>query len=112
MKSSDAALFNLSLLTSDVYVMLFVWITGRQGIRWLYLLAFLTTGSGLFLYHQIGGPIQRGSSTSSSEMDKASSSPCHRVVRMLRNSVWGLFSSTSHEEDEEDGGDLYSKVDE
>ena len=110
MKSSDAALFNLSLLTSDVYVMLFVWITGRQGIRWLYLLAFLTTGSGLFLYHQIGGPIQRGSNDKNT-----SASRCQRVVQSLRGFVWGLFSSSSSSSFGEDGdidSDLYSKVDE
>ena len=97
MKSSDAGLFNLSLLTSDVYTMLFVWITGRQGVRWLYLLAFLTTGSGLLLYHQIGGPIQRGSISSSKS--SSSSNPCHRVVQWLRALVWGLFIKKSDDEE-------------
>ena len=110
MKSSDAALFNLSLLTSDVYVMLFVWITGRQGIRWLYLLAFLTTGSGLFLYHQIGGPIQRGSNDDRSQLGNASR--CQRVVQSLRDFVWGLFSSSSGIEEDDVDGELYSNVDE
>eukprot|EP00940_MAST-03C_sp_MAST-3C-sp2_P001321 g1321.t1 len=59
LKDSDAALFNLSLLTSDVYTMLFAYVSGRQSVQWLYLLAFVATSIGLVIYHFVGGPVAR-----------------------------------------------------
>lgn len=48
---SDAALFNLSLLTSDVYSVVYSWRVQHQTITWCYGAAFATTLSGLVLYH-------------------------------------------------------------
>eukprot|EP00939_MAST-03C_sp_MAST-3C-sp1_P000212 g212.t1 len=59
LRDSDAALFNLSLLTSDVYAMLFAYLSGRQSVQWLYFVAFATTSVGLFVYHFMGGPVGR-----------------------------------------------------
>merc|ERR1712187_554118 len=47
---ADAALFNLSLLTSDVYSVFFAWRFQHQQISWIYSAAFATTLSGLVLY--------------------------------------------------------------
>ncbi|CAE8715764.1 unnamed protein product, partial [Polarella glacialis] len=49
--SADAALFNLSLLTSDVYSVLFSYIVQHQRFGWTYAAAFATTLTGLVLYH-------------------------------------------------------------
>merc|ERR1712224_374281 len=48
---SDAALFNLSLLTSDMYSVLFAWHIQHLAITWMYCAAFVTTISGLVMYH-------------------------------------------------------------
>ena len=47
----DAALFNLSLLTSDVYAVLYTWRVQHGRVTWLYGAAFSVTLSGLALYH-------------------------------------------------------------
>lgn len=48
---SDATVFNLSLLTSDVYSIIFSWQVQHRYISWMYGFAFATTLSGLVLYH-------------------------------------------------------------
>jgi Solute carrier family 35 len=40
MAQGDAALFNLGLLTSDMYGMLFAYFIEKQSFSWLYVLAF------------------------------------------------------------------------
>lgn len=56
---ADATLFNLSLLTSDVYSVIYAW--GAQGQRptWVYAAAFSTTISGIALYHTRPPPTRR-----------------------------------------------------
>lgn len=54
---SDATLFNLSLLTSDVYSVLFSWFVQHQRFSWVYGAAFTTTVSGLVLYHWQPTPV-------------------------------------------------------
>ena len=49
---ADAGLFNLSLLTSDVYAVLFSLIAVHRLVSWLYFLAFGLTMSGLIVYHR------------------------------------------------------------
>jgi len=58
MRDHNAALFNLSLLTSDVYAMLYAYVSGQQTVQWLYLVAFLMTMSGLLVFHYSGGKVQ------------------------------------------------------
>mmetsp|Transcript_15889 Transcript_15889/g.32240 ORF Transcript_15889/g.32240 Transcript_15889/m.32240 type:complete len:370 (+) Transcript_15889:77-1186(+) len=48
---ADAALFNLSLLTSDLYSVIFSWRVQHGTVTWMYSAAFITTLSGLALYH-------------------------------------------------------------
>uniref|UniRef100_A0A7S1RHJ1 Solute carrier family 35 member F2 n=1 Tax=Alexandrium catenella TaxID=2925 RepID=A0A7S1RHJ1_ALECA len=48
---ADAALFNLSLLTSDLYSVIFSWRVQHGTVTWMYSAAFITTLSGLVLYH-------------------------------------------------------------
>jgi len=55
---SDAAVFNLSLLTSDVYSVLFAWRIQHQQLSWLYASAFGTTLAGIGLYYWQPEPSQ------------------------------------------------------
>ncbi|CAM9699826.1 unnamed protein product [Chrysoparadoxa australica] len=50
LESSDAALFNMSLLTSDIYSMVFAVLVEHIELQWMYLLSFAVTAGGLFLY--------------------------------------------------------------
>jgi solute carrier family 35 protein F1/2 len=51
---ADATLFNLSLLTSDVYAVLYRYFALNQPVSWLYGLGFFFTLGGLGLYHVPG----------------------------------------------------------
>lgn len=51
LQTGDAALFNLSLLTSDVYSVVFSWGVQHRSITWVYGVAFATTLTGLVVYH-------------------------------------------------------------
>lgn len=51
LERADAALFNLNLLTSDVYILIWAWLWQGQQFSWLYAVAFALTLSGLALYH-------------------------------------------------------------
>merc|ERR1712224_545633 len=48
---SDAALFNLSLLTSDVYSVFVSWVLQHRQPNGMYCAAFFTTMSGLVIYN-------------------------------------------------------------
>jgi solute carrier family 35, member F1/2 len=56
---ADAAFFNLSLLTSDVYAVLFSYFVSGTSVPPLYFLAFAFTISGLFVYHRTPPATQR-----------------------------------------------------
>ncbi|CAJ1361566.1 unnamed protein product [Effrenium voratum] len=56
---SDAAVFNMSLLTCDVYSILFSWQVQHKQISWIYGVAFLLTLSGLLWYHRQPAPVER-----------------------------------------------------
>ena len=47
----DAVLFNLSLLTSDVYAMIFTYFNSGHLVHWLYFLGFTFVFTGVYLYH-------------------------------------------------------------
>jgi solute carrier family 35 protein F1/2 len=49
---ADAALFNLSLLTADVYAVLFAWFAEGVAVSPLYGVAFACTMAGLTVYHR------------------------------------------------------------
>ena len=49
--AGDAALFNLSLLTSDVYALIFAFFIEHVTPNWLYFLAFTVIFAGLICYH-------------------------------------------------------------
>jgi solute carrier family 35, member F1/2 len=51
LKHADAPLFNLSLLTSDVYAVVFAYLAYDYSVHWLYYVAFAVTCAGLTLYH-------------------------------------------------------------
>lgn len=51
LKVGDAPLFNLSLLTSDVYAVAFAYLAFGQQVHWLYYVAFVVTAAGICMYH-------------------------------------------------------------
>ncbi|RYY68652.1 hypothetical protein EON63_24580, partial [archaeon] len=51
LQTSDATLFNLSLLTSDVYAVLFVYAYQHTIVSPLYIVAFLLVCIGVYVYH-------------------------------------------------------------
>jgi drug/metabolite transporter (DMT)-like permease len=52
----DATLFNLSLLTSDVYAVVFSYFMYHRLVHWLYFLAFAFVAVGLAVYHRVPSP--------------------------------------------------------
>ena len=52
----DSTLFNLSLLTSDVYAVLFAYFVYHTIVHWLYFIAFPLVVLGLVLYHAEASP--------------------------------------------------------
>lgn len=53
---SDSGLFNLSLLTSDVYAVIFSYFVYHYQVHWLYYIAFALSATGLYCYHAAGKP--------------------------------------------------------
>jgi len=66
---ADAAVFNMSLLTCDVYSILFSWQVQHKDISWTYGAAFVVTLSGLLWYHREPPP-QPGQPSSSPEPER------------------------------------------
>jgi solute carrier family 35 protein F1/2 len=60
LQESDATLFNLSLLTSDVYAVIFTYFFDGYLVSWLYFLAFALVIAGLLLYHSEKPPLVLG----------------------------------------------------
>ena len=56
----DAALFNLSLLTSDAYAAAFAAVVARRALPLLYFVAFAVTALGLGAYHTAPPPTRAG----------------------------------------------------
>ena len=55
----DSTLFNLSLLTSDIYAVIFSYLFYDYLVDWLYFVAFGLVASGLVIYHSAEPPSQR-----------------------------------------------------
>lgn len=53
---ADAAVFNLSTLTSDIYSVIYAWGVQQTRPSWTYAVALGTTLSGLILYHSMPRP--------------------------------------------------------
>ena len=60
LQSNDAILFNLSLLTSDVYAVIFTYFYEGYLVSWLYFIAFSLVIIGLIIYHIEKPPIEIG----------------------------------------------------
>ena len=56
LKAADSALFNLSLLSSDVYAVIFSWLITGHLVSWLYFLAFGLVAAGIWVYHSAPNP--------------------------------------------------------
>eukprot|EP00601_Ochromonadales_sp_CCMP2298_P028044 CAMPEP_0173278852 /NCGR_PEP_ID=MMETSP1143-20121109/4840_1 /TAXON_ID=483371 /ORGANISM="non described non described, Strain CCMP2298" /LENGTH=426 /DNA_ID=CAMNT_0014216049 /DNA_START=98 /DNA_END=1379 /DNA_ORIENTATION=- len=57
LQKGDAILFNLGLLTSDVYAVIFTFFFKGYLVSWLYFLAFALVIVGLVIYHSEEAPI-------------------------------------------------------
>jgi solute carrier family 35 protein F1/2 len=68
LQKSDAILFNLSLLTSDVYAVIFTYFFYGYLVGWAYFLAFGLVIAGLVLYHSEKPPLQVGQDQGSSAL--------------------------------------------
>jgi solute carrier family 35 protein F1/2 len=55
-RDGDSILFNLSLLTSDIYAVLFSYLAYGLIVNWLYLLAFSLVFLGILTYHLENSP--------------------------------------------------------
>lgn len=60
LQHGDAVLFNLSLLTSDVYAVIFTYFFDGYLVSWLYFVAFALVIIGLVIYHSQQAPIHIG----------------------------------------------------
>lgn len=57
LQGSDAIVFNLSLLTSDVYAVIFTYFFSGYLVSWLYFLSFALVIAGLTVYHSEKAPL-------------------------------------------------------
>lgn len=57
LSKSDAAFFNISLLTSDFYSVAYACVMQQKRVTWMYGLAFSTTVAGLVLYYCLPPPL-------------------------------------------------------
>lgn len=57
LESGDSTFFNLSLLTSDVYAVIFSYFFTGDLVHWLYFVGFGLVLLGLFLYHSSKQPV-------------------------------------------------------
>jgi solute carrier family 35 protein F1/2 len=96
--SADAALFNLSLLTSDIYAVVFSYFLDGRLVSWMYFLAFAFTLCGLYLYHTAPPPTLRPRLQGEYTSTNRSYSPSSNFGETDVHSV------LHGEEDKEDGG--------
>ena len=73
--TADAALFNLSLLTSDVYAVAFSFVLDGHLVSWMYFLAFAFTLGGLFLYHTAPSPTPSAAGEAAGLLTAAAAAP-------------------------------------
>ena len=66
LKNNDAILFNLSMLTSDVYAVIFSYFFYHHLVHYLYFVAFGLVVVGLFIYHSEVPPVIVGSESAPS----------------------------------------------
>lgn len=57
LQSGDATFFNLSLLTSDVYAVVFSYLLTGELVQWLYFIGFALVFWGLTIYHSSEKPV-------------------------------------------------------
>jgi solute carrier family 35, member F1/2 len=89
---SDATLFNLSLLTSDVYAVIFSFFIYGELVYWTYFLAFGLVIVGLFIYHRETPPDKIKPTENDSQI--------HSVNSTINLSDYSLVSSTQSPFDE------------
>lgn len=78
LQKSDAILFNLSLLTSDVYAVIFTYFFYGYLVGWLYFIAFGLVICGLYIYHTEKPPLQLGKENGASSAHPMFLSYCLR----------------------------------
>lgn len=96
LEDSDAVVFNLSLLTSDIYAVVFSYFRNGYLVPWLYFVAFFLVALGLFTYYS--EPVV--------DPDVQIESERMRAGQLQRD----MSRSLQHGEDAEDG-DMSSRED-
>ena len=64
LQSNDSVIFNLSLLTSDVYTVIYSYFKLGYWVNWLYFISFALVAIGIVLYHSSPSPVGAGLHTS------------------------------------------------
>jgi solute carrier family 35 protein F1/2 len=59
LQNNDSLMFNLSLLTSDIYIILFSYFIFGNVLSWLYFISYFLLAIGLIIYHTEESPINR-----------------------------------------------------
>jgi solute carrier family 35, member F1/2 len=100
--SNDATLFNLSLLTSDVYAVLFAYFVFHYQVHWMYSISFLLTATGLTLYYRGGGQPTTSEQIRSDDLKAAAAagmrgSSLSQEVRVCADTREGLVERTIQE---------------
>jgi solute carrier family 35 protein F1/2 len=89
---SDSILFNLSLLTSDVYAVLFTYFFESYLVSWLYFLSFGLVMIGLIIYHSEKKPTEVGMEVATATL----LSSFYNDVEHLNDDNYQLGSYTAH----------------
>ena len=98
LKENDSVVFNLSILTSDIYSVVFSYFVYGYIVDWLYCIAFLLSAAGLLLYNSVKSPVPAISNeliahTQLKDMQSDSDSPSSMTYRH------SALSSEDHEEE-------------
>jgi len=84
-QDGDSVLFNLSLLTSDIYAVLFSYIFYGTIVHWLYFLAFSLVCLGILTYHSESAPTSNFVSKETLQRNEESTNYSPVVMRENEN---------------------------
>jgi solute carrier family 35 protein F1/2 len=102
LQEGDSILFNLSLLTSDVYAVLFSFLLKGYLVPWMYFLAFALVASGLGLYYSEKLPVPHQSHSQIAKLDANKRGAKRGGGRKGRGGATMAREEGEEEEEEED----------
>lgn len=98
LKYGDAPLFNLSLLTSDVYAIVFAYFVYHYEVHWLYYIAFSITATGIIVYHNAGMSPTHALTLSNPSPHTNKDSRHTITLNITNNALYDTIASESHDE--------------